>query len=492
MYISDLESQGLRSDKVQEFLKTLEDNRLTTHDMIIARNGEIVFEKYWEPFDEKFLHRMYSVTKSFVALAVGCLLQDGLVKLDDPISRYFPKECANQTDPNMLNQTIRHMLMMSTGKWPRSWFAHRTDDRVQFYFDNPAGQSRPSGTLFQYDSEGSFILGALVERLTGENMLDYLRRKALDKIGFSKEPYILKCPGGHSWADSGLLCTPRDLLKVAQLTMNYGSWNGEQLMDEEYLRTATSYLIATRQDDDESPDAQGYGYYIWRNYHDSFFFNGMGGQFALCVPSKQLIFIYNGDNQGRLHATKVIFDSFFKLVYETAADVPLPANTEAKAALDAYAKDLKLAVAVGETESPWQEKLNGITYTMDENPMGITKFTLHFEGKKGVFAYTNAQGDKELAFGLGYNEFGPFPQDGYSDMVGSKPGDIHYHTAVSAVWQDPHKLYLKVQVIDKYFGVLHITLSFREDGLAGVYMVKTAEDFFEEYQGFGCGHRIEE
>ena len=92
MYISDLESQGLRSDKVQEFLKTLEDNRLTTHDMIIARNGEIVFEKYWEPFDEKFLHRMYSVTKSFVALAVGCLLQDGLVKLDDPISRNFPKE----------------------------------------------------------------------------------------------------------------------------------------------------------------------------------------------------------------------------------------------------------------------------------------------------------------------------------------------------------------------------------------------------------------
>lgn len=490
MYISNLESGGLRSDKMLEFLQTLDENKLTTHDILIARNGEILFEKYWEPFDENFLHRMYSVTKSFVALAVGCLVQDGLVKLDDPISQYFPAECADQTDPNMLNQTIRHMLMMSTGKSPRSWFVHRPDDRVKFYFANPAGQSRPSGTLFQYDSEGSFILGALVERLTGENMLDYLRRKALDKIGFSKEAYMLKCPGGHSWGDSALLCTARDLYKTAQLTMNYGNWNGEQLMDEEYLRTATSNLIATSLDGDEGPDTQGYGYYIWRNYRDSFYFNGMGCQFALCVPAKQLVFIYNGDNQGKLHAGKVIFDAFFKLMHDTAAEGSLPENAAAKAALDAYAMPLRLAVAVGETESPWQEKLNGVTYTMDENPMGITRFTLRFDGKKGIFAYTNAQGDKELSFGVGYNAFGDFPQDGYSNLVGTQPGDRRYHAAVSAAWQEPHKLYLKVQVIDEYFGVLHITLSFREDGLVGVHMCKTAEDFFNEYVGFGCGHAM--
>ncbi len=491
MYISKMEEQGLRSDKMLEYLKILDENELSTHDIIIARNGEIVFENYWAPFHENYLHRMYSVTKSFAALAVGCLEQDGLVELDAPISRYFPEECAGQTDPNMLNQTVRHMLMMSTGKWPRSWFVHRPEDRVKFYFANPAGQSRPSGTLFQYDSEGSFILGALVERLTGENMLDYLRRKALDKIGFSKEAYMLKCPGGHSWGDSGLLCTARDVLKVAQLTMNYGSWNGEQLMSEEYLRTATSRLIDTDMDGFEGPEAQGYGYYIWRNYHDSFFFNGMGCQFALCVPSKQLIFIYNGDNQGKPYAVKVIFDAFFRLIHDTAADAPLPENAGAKQALDAYTANSVLAFATEAPDSPWAEKLNGATYVMDENPMGITKFSLRFNGDEGVFAYTNAQGDKELPFGLGHNVFCPFPQDGYSDIVGSQPSDIHYHTAVSAAWKEPHKLYLKVQVIDKYFGVLHITLSFREDGLAGVYMSKVAEDFFEEYKGFGCGHRVD-
>lgn len=215
MQYSTPEKEGIRSERIREFIEILEDAYLPMHDVIIMRHGKIVFEKYWAPFHKEELHRMYSVTKSFVSLAIGFLEQDGLVDLDAPISRYFPEEVKNQKDKNMHDQTVRHMLMMSTAKPTQDWFTARPEDRVQFYFDNSITESRPSGTIFNYDSAGSFVMGSLVERITGKTLMAYLREKFLDRIGFSKEAYMLKCPGGHSWSDSALICKPTDLLKVA-------------------------------------------------------------------------------------------------------------------------------------------------------------------------------------------------------------------------------------------------------------------------------------
>ena len=174
------ESVGIKSEKIREYIEVLEECGLSTHNIIIARRGKIAFETYWKPFHKDFLHRMYSVTKSFVALAVGFLEQDGLVNLDDPISKYFPEEIKDQPDENMRNQTIRHMLMMSTAKVEKYWFDKPVhEDRVKFYFEND-NVSRPSGTIFQYDSMGSFVVGAMVERVTGKPLMDYLREKFMD------------------------------------------------------------------------------------------------------------------------------------------------------------------------------------------------------------------------------------------------------------------------------------------------------------------------
>ena len=123
--------------------------------------------------------------------------------------------------------------------------------------------------------------------------------------------------------------------------------------------------------------------------------------------------------------------------------------------------------------------------------MGITEMQLDFDGNKGVFKYTNAQGYKELPFGLGHNEFGDFPEDGYSDEIGSvaAPGN-KYHCAASAAWMEEKKLRIKVQIIDKYFGILDIIVSFQDDRL-GLFMDKTAEDFLWTYTGYAAGKPIQ-
>ena len=136
MKYSSPEKNGIKSADIQRFVKKLVDSNLITHNILIVRHGEIVFEKYFEPFHKDFHHRMYSVTKSFVSLAIGCLEQEGLIDLDAPIEKYFPDELKNQKDENIKNQTVRHMLMMSTAKPERYWFTSGCEDRVRFYFEN--------------------------------------------------------------------------------------------------------------------------------------------------------------------------------------------------------------------------------------------------------------------------------------------------------------------------------------------------------------------
>ena len=483
MQCSTPEAQGISSVNLLKYLASLEKERLATHNVILMRHGKIIFEAYWEPFHKEFLHRMYSVTKSVTSLAVGFLEQDGKIRLDDPVGKYFPEEIKAQKDENMRRQTIRDMLRMCTAKTAQNWFEARTDDRVRFYFENADPFSRIPGLTFEYDSSGSFVLCALVERLTGMSMMDYLREKLLDKIGVSREAYMLKCPGGHSWGDSALLCRPRDLLLIAAFVMNKGKWNGEQILNERYVMEAVSCQADNAFLNENELDSQGYGYQIWLTYDNSFFFNGMGCQFAVCVPDKDMILIYNGDNQGNQYAKKVIIDGFFKMVARTAADGPLPPDDAACGKLAEYAASRKLTAAIGEGASPVAEQISGRTYLCGKNQMGITKVRFVLKGNGGVLYYSNAQGDKELAFGFGCNAFSPFPQDGYSDETGSVPSGIRYRCAASAAWARPDTLMLWVQIIDKYFGQLHMQFKFDGEKL-GIFMTKTAEDFLDEYQGY--------
>jgi len=320
------EAVGIASENIYRFLESLENSRMASHDLILARGDKIFFENYWEPFHKDFLHRMYSVSKSFVSIAIGFLAQDGKISLDDKLSQYLEEDFTGQQDENIRNQTIRHMLMMSTAKTAQNWFVAKPQDRVRFYCENDGPYSRPSGIMFEYDSDGSFVLGALVERLTGMPFMEYLREKLFRKIGVSEEAYCLKCPGGHSWGDSAVLCKPSDLLLVARFMLNRGRWNGEQILNEKYVAEATSLQVSNNYMNFEKYNVHGYGYQFWITYQNAFLFNGMGCQYALCVPEQDIIMVYNADNQGKEEVINNIFIKFYELIVNPAKCAPLPEN----------------------------------------------------------------------------------------------------------------------------------------------------------------------
>ncbi len=479
------EKVGIESANILQLIKRLEDSGLNMHSLIISRYGKICCEAYWKPFDKDFAHRIYSVTKSFVGIAIGFLIQDGLLSIEDRILQYFPEMEKHLKNKELKNQTIYDMLVMATASNGYNWFLHKTDDRVRDYFETVPEIPKTPGTLFNYDSNGSFVLCALVEKISGKEFLEYLREKLFDKIGMSQNIQCLKCPGGHSWGDSALIMPARDLLKFAAFLMNKGNHNGEQILNEKFVLEATSKQIDNSPNGTNSFSEQGYGYQIWRGYDNSFALLGMGNQDVICVPDKDLIFLCNSDNQGIGFARKLIADSFFELIARKASKEELPENQRDYEELNSYTQNLSLSVARGEKSSDYAAVINGKTFELENNPMGIKNIRLDFNGNFGSLSFTNQQGDKEIKFGMGENVFGVFPQTGYSKEYGSVAQEGHmYKCAASAGWTEKRKLYIKVQIIDKYFGNLNITIGFNKDGRLGMCMHKFAEDFLNEYNGF--------
>ena len=473
------EQAGIPSAQVLKFYQTLDNYKLSTHSVILSRGDQCFSEAYWKPFSKNFLHRMYSVTKSFVSIAIGFCEQDGLLSLDDPIIKFFPE--AQQGYAH--SSTIREMLQMTTTlDKSAGWFSSGTNDRVAHYFQK--APQKHADTLFAYDSAGSFILGAVVERLTGKTFLKYLQEKVLSDIGFSENAYCLTCPGGHSWADSGLLCTTQDLWLFARFVLNKGTWKGKQYLNREYILKATSSITPNNPFGFcNGHTDQGYGYQFWCAPNGCFAAKGMGNQLAFCDPVHDFILVINSDNQGNYLKYQPIYEALYTHILPYLGQ-PLQEDSQALKELREYENSRELFCLYENTTSPLSRKIEGKHFNCDENPMGIRWFELNFKGTEGTFTFENSQGRKVMHFGLGHNVFHFFPQEGYSDLVGSVSVPGHrYNAAFSADWPSDNTLRIRVQIIDKYFGNLSILIAFRDADHATIRMEKAAEAFLGEYSG---------
>lgn len=480
------ESAGISSSQVKKYLAGLEKQGMPMHSVLMMKGDSLFCECYFAPYNKDSLNRMYSQTKSFVSMAIGLLIDDGKLRLDDKIVSFFQDKINTPLPKYLEEQTIRDMLTMCTVGGCPEWFGSDSPDRAYHYFNAKRYSIRPSGTEWDYDSAGSQMLSILVERLTGKRLFDFLYERLFSRLGTFNTAKILSARGGDSWGDSALLCTSRDMLSFARLLMNLGSWGGEQLISKKYVKEAISKQVSNRSSIKQTAFYDGYGYQIWRTKQNGFAFVGMGNQLTVCLPEHDLIFTCTADCQGDDGiGREYIINSFFELIVNEISSESLAQNDEEYNALDEHLKTRKLFSVQGIEPPALQQKINGITYECAPNRMEISSFRLEFaDTYRGILHYTNAQGDKALPFGINYNEFGKFPQLGYSTHTGgvrSTDGSM-YNDAVSGAWLDEQRLLICVQIIDEYLGNLAILFSFKGDEVS-VKMEKCAEDFLNEYYG---------
>lgn len=478
------ESQGCSSAAIQSLIDQLEGHGLNMHSYMIIRNDYVIAEGYWHPFHAARQHRLYSSGKTVVALAIGLLADRGQISLTDPVVRFFPDKCPADLHPFVSAMTIRDLLIMAAPFTGDCYWYGCTDRVRAFLADKP---THAPGTRFDYNTSATYALVAIVERLTGMTFLEAMRPGLLDPIGVSQEIRCLKLPDGFSTGGSGILCTQRDFAKIALLLQNKGQWRGQQLISLSFIDAMTTAQINNARPG-EVPHLDtgfGYGYQLWMTQNHSYSMIGMGDQLAICYPEKKLTFSCMADNQGNPAARKLIFQLVQTEIVDQLADHAIEADPAARENLAMKNMSLVLAPCPGATGSPLADQINGRVYLLADNPMGITEFSLHFYGNKGSFTYKNAQGDKQISFGLGYYEAGLFPQTGYPDE-NYLPSDALYECLASAAWPENDQLVLRIMTVGNFYGNLTITFHFTNRQVE-VDMVRNAQFFLNEYQGHAVG-----
>ena len=484
------ESEGLPSSAVLELLDFFDEERINLHSLMLVRHGKILTEAYYKPFDEHFMHRLYSCSKSIVAMAVGRLVGEGLVSLDDALLSYFPE--FSPSDPEQRSTTVEEALMM-TLPFVGSHYSRKageagygrliSDGWDSAYFSDRHPTVKLPGTIFEYHSHTSYILGLLVERVSGKTFLEYLR-PVFDKIGVSRDIRCVNSPDGHPWGSSGVICTMRDFARIGELLLRKGEYKGEQLLPRDYMERATSSLTDTLQDGGYSLSRRGYGYQIWTEAY-GFGMHGMGGQFVFCFPDKDFMFVCNADTQDSVgNRMETIYHQVSRLYKRI--DTVNDAAGEDYARLCDRIKGLQIDRAFGAAHSPLEAKFAEKTFTLDENPMGIDRLALEFSDDEGVLTYNTPRGEKRIIFGLGSYRDILFPEDHYYDMTIKRSGGRYPRALSTGSFLRENKLLINVDIIDNSLATLGIVIEL-VDGRISLKMTNSAEEFLEEYRGFAIG-----
>ena len=475
---------GVSPRAVTAFLDDVAERGFAMHGFLFLRHGRAFAEGYYAPFEKDEPHRMYSVSKSFVSMAVGALIGEGKLSLSARVASFFPDKCPPDLHPWVAEATVRDLLMMAT-PFNNQTYTPGDPDWVYTFFNTVP--NHPAGTVYRYDTSGTYVLDALVERLTGKSFLEYLKEKALLEIGFSPDARCVEAPEGIAWGGSGVLCSARDLARFALLVASDGVFEGKELLPPSYVREAKARQI------DNSPtghrslySGHGYGYQIWRVFHNGYAFVGMGGQLALTFPDLDLIAVFIGDSQGHPDPYGGVLEALkYHIVDPLAAGDALPDPEGEKELLDRVGS-LSLALPAGEVFSPRAREVSGRVYRLNRNPMGITSFSLEFREDGGVLRYETLRGPRALSFGVGKYLLSEFPEKSYSGIRIGVPAGRGYRTAAAGAWTEAHKFVLRAYLIDDYFGNFTATFSFKGDEV-GLSFEKTAEWFLEEYSGMAGG-----
>ena len=480
------EEAGVSSSDILSFVKMLDEYEFNTHSIIMTKGDNLFFEAYYKPFKENFIHRMYSVSKTFIAVAVGLAITEGLLKPDDIIADFFP-EFKNDTTDSLYDEcTIMDMLTMQSNLGVGVNWWGKFEKRVGAYYSR--NSHKVPGIMYWYDSIGSFLLGCIIEKLTGMDFLEYLKEKVLLKIGFSKESFTLREPGGFTVGDSGVMCTARDLALFARFIMKKGEWDGVRYIDRDFMEKLTTKQVDnSRLGDFNLYNSRGYGYLTWITDKNGFSLIGMGDQLAVCDFENDFMFVITSDNQANRAARHIIYHELYRHFIPKIKKAPLKENKDALNELLKYKDNLILTVQRGDKTSSLKDRINNITYSAMENSLGISYFKVSINEDEGEFIFKMNEKEITLPFKLGDNKLCKFSfgKRAKYDMMGVFE-DGEYDCAVSAAWADEHTLSIKAQVIDTYFGCLRVYISFADDR-AVVKMVRSGQYVFDGMEGYVIG-----
>ncbi len=466
------EDAGVPSTAVEAFLDRLEKMNVGIHGFCLCADDKIFAEGYWKPFHSTYPHRMYSIGKSFTSMAIGLLLEEGRITLSDKICDYFSAYLPKKVHPYIAMMTIKHLLTMTTAHTSTTYKQYQGNWVESFFHVLP---THMPGTIFSYDTSATHVLAALVEKVTGMEMLEYLRINGLDSLGFSKEAYFIKDPYGVSQGGSGLVCTLLDMAKFAYVLQNGGMYKDKKIFPKNYILEATSKQIDTSLNG-VIDEQQGYGYQMWRTRHNGFALYGLGGQLAVCHPESKLMLVTMGDTMEDPTAIQTIYSGFYEeiaIYFGNKQAQKIPSNETAYKKLRHRLETSSFSCVMGKNNSLYATKINGKKFLFEANEIGIKYFILSFSEDKGFIEFQFGDTAYKVTFGM--NKL---------HVTALNNGQF---CAASGAWLEEHTFHLRYHDWGNDLAQVKATLCFRENSVS-VALKRTGQNpKYAMFNGFVSG-----
>ena len=326
------EAQGVSSPTIVEFIEHADSQINSMHSFMLLRHGQVVAEAWWQPESADQPHVLFSLSKSFTSTAVGLALAEGKLSIDDPVISFFPDEAPTELSKNLKAMRVRDLLTMSTGHQQEANV--RTETEWKKTFLNQPVPHKP-GTHFLYNTPATYMLSAIVQKVTGQTVLEYLKPRLFDPLSI-EQPRWDSSPEGVTLGGYGLFLRTEDIAKFGQLYLQKGVWRGKQLVPAEWIEQATSKHVSNGSDPSRDWD-QGYGFQFWRCRHDAYRGDGKDGQFCIVLPKLDAVIAITantGDMQAELN---VVWDKLLPAFH----DKPLPDNSSGQTKLKRLVSELK-------------------------------------------------------------------------------------------------------------------------------------------------------
>ena len=289
---SSPEKQGVSSQAIEDFLAKIKEEKHEMHSFMLLKNGCVISECWWEPYAPQYRHQMFSLSKSFTSSAIGIAVDEGLLSVDTLLVDIFKEEIAelgHNIDEKIKKMTVKHILMMGTGMEYENWEFWDTKTNNVKNFLSSHIKNEP-GSVFFYHSLATYMQSAVITKLTGQKLVDYLKPRLFEPLGI--DPFWDEDNMGISYGGFGLNIKTEDIAKFGQLYLKNGNWNGKQLISESWVREATSKQIDNKNWNPEpgSDWGQGYGYQFWQCKPDGVYRgDGMYGQFCIVMPDADAV-----------------------------------------------------------------------------------------------------------------------------------------------------------------------------------------------------------
>lgn len=457
------EKVGIDSAEIRALIDDFDDNNIEVHSLMLIRNGKIACECYRYPYCKEAPHTMYSVSKSFTSIAVGFAIDEGLLTLDTKVIDIFPEFRPKKYDEKLESMTVFHLLTMTAGK-DVSLLSDKTKGTwVKDFFDSKWAFAPGEG--WKYISENTYICCAIIKRLTGMGVTDYLTPRLFEPLGITRRPFWEHDPQGIEAGGWGLFITTEELAKFTMCLAHGGNFGGKQVIPAWYVEKATSKQVDNSQYK-AADSSSGYGFFFWMNaLENSCRADGMFSQFGMIFRDydAQLIMTCCESNEQKTrdcifrHVPKMFIDKAWRKPASSVKPELSPLPT-LPAAPHSVMEEFVAGKPIRFTKNPvlniagWPLSMLpvAVVYMSAERAGNIDNLILNFRENECTMTWDEGAEHNTIVCGM----------DGIDRRSKIHLGGIDFTAVSSAAWKDDSTLEIHMRPLESVCE-RRITLSFK-------------------------------